>query len=117
MATATIYHNPRCSKSRNTLAILNENNLDVTEVRYLDQPPTKEKLAELCQLMKVQPLQIIRTGESIFKELGLSKKDERSDDEWLDIMIANPKLIERPIVQIGNKAVMGRPPENVLSIL
>lgn len=117
MSKATIYHNPRCSKSRNTLAILQENSVETEEVRYLDTPPNKEKLAELCSILKVKPLEIIRTGEDLFKELGLSKKDEKTDDEWLEIMAANPKLIERPIVVIGDKAVMGRPPENVLSII
>jgi arsenate reductase len=117
MTEATIYHNPRCSKSRNTLAILNENNIPVTEVRYLDSPPTKEELAVLCKMMGVKPVDIIRTGEAEFKALGLSKTDDRSDDEWLDILVKTPKLIERPIVRIGDKAVMGRPPENVLSII
>ncbi|WP_029407552.1 arsenate reductase (glutaredoxin) [Thiomicrorhabdus sp. Milos-T2] len=117
MKSATIYHNPRCSKSRNTLKILNENNININEVRYLENPPSKSELAELCELMKVKPFDIIRTGEALFSELGLTKKDSRSDDEWLDILAANPKLIERPIVRIEDKAVMGRPPENVLDIL
>lgn len=117
MTVATIYHNPRCSKSRNSKALLEENGVDITEVRYLDTPPTKEKLAELCNLMNMAPLEIIRTGEALFKELGLTKADDRSDSEWLEIMIKNPKLIERPIVQVGNKVVIGRPPENVLSII
>lgn len=117
MKSATIYHNPRCSKSRNTLKILNDNNIDINEVRYLDNPPSKQELAELCELMDVRPFDILRTGEALFTELGLTKKDLRSDDEWLDILVANPRLIERPIVKIGNQAVMGRPPENVLDIL
>lgn len=117
MKSATIYHNPRCSKSRNTLKILDDNNIDINEVRYLDNPPSKQELAELCELMNVRPFDILRTGEALFTELGLTKKDLRSDDEWLDILVANPRLIERPIVKIGNQAVMGRPPENVLDIL
>lgn len=117
MKSATIYHNPRCSKSRNTLKILNDNNIDINEVRYLDNPPSKQELAELCELMDVRPFDILRTGEALFTELGLTKKDLLSDDEWLDVLVANPRLIERPIVKIGNQAVMGRPPENVLDIL
>lgn len=117
MTKATIYHNPSCSKSRNTMAILEENNVDINEVRYLDNPPTKQELAKLCSLMKVSPLDIIRTGEDLFKELGLSKATAKSDDEWLAVMIDNPKLIERPIVRIGDKVVIGRPPENILNIL
>ncbi|MEA1988369.1 MAG: arsenate reductase (glutaredoxin) [Pseudomonadota bacterium] len=117
MKSATIYHNPRCSKSRNTLSILNENGFDVTEVRYLETPPSNIDLKELCQLMNKAPLEIVRIGESLFKELGLSKTDNKSDDEWLKILAQNPKLIERPIVKIGDKAIIGRPPENVLQIM
>ncbi|BCN93372.1 arsenate reductase (glutaredoxin) [Thiomicrorhabdus immobilis] len=115
--SAVIYHNPRCSKSRNTLQILNENGYQVDEIRYLENPPNKQELAELCELMKVTPLEIVRTGEDLFTELGLTKQDKRSDDEWLAILVENPKLIERPIVRVGNKAIMGRPPENVLEII
>ncbi len=115
--TATIYHNPRCSKSRNTLNILQEHDLEIREVRYLDTPPSKEELKQLCDLLNKKPVEIIRTGETLFKELGLDKNDDRSDDEWLNILVNNPKLIERPIVKINGKAVIGRPPENVLSII
>lgn len=114
---ATIYHNPRCSKSRNTLELLQEHDLEIQEVRYLDTPPSKEELKQLCELLAKKPIEITRTGESLFKELGLDKNDDRSDDEWLDILVNNPKLIERPIVKINNQAVIGRPPENVLSII
>jgi arsenate reductase len=94
MTEATIYHNPRCSKSRNTLSILTENNISVTEVRYLDSPPTKEELAELCKMMGVKPFDIIRTGEAEFKALGLSKTEDRSDDEWSD-------LFQHTIMKLG----------------
>jgi len=114
---ATIYHNPRCSKSRSTLKILQEHDAQISEVRYLENPPSKETIKTLCTLMDVKPFEIIRTGEALFKELGLTKQDQRSDDEWLEILTANPKLIERPIVQVGDQAVMGRPPENVLELL
>lgn len=114
---AIIYHNPRCSKSRNTLKLLTENGIGVTEIRYLETPPTAEKLADLCEKLNITPMELIRTGESLFKELGLSKKDQRTDNEWLTILANNPKLIERPIVEIENKAVLGRPPENVLEII
>lgn len=117
MQSAKIYHNPRCSKSRNSLQILLDHQIEVEEIRYLETPPTKEELKELCQLMHTTPLAIMRTGESLFKELGLSKQDQRSDDEWFEILVKNPKLIERPIVKIGEQAVMGRPPENVLNLI
>lgn len=117
MTKATIYHNPRCSKSRNSLQLLTENGVDVDEVRYLDTPPNIDELSELCRLMGVKPVEIVRSGENLFKELGLSVKDSRSDNEWLEILVEHPQLLERPIVRVGNKAVMGRPPENVLSLL
>lgn len=113
---ATIYHNPRCSKSRNTLKRLEEKGVTVHEVRYLETPPDKQTLKVLCEMMGKSPFEIVRTGEALFKELGLSKSDPRSDDEWLEILTKNPKLIERPIVRIGDRAVMGRPPENVLTL-
>lgn len=117
MKSATIYHNPRCSKSRNALSILNENGFHITEVRYLETPPSSAELKELCKLMNKTPLEIVRTGESLFKELGLNKSDNKTDDEWLQVLAQNPKLIERPIVKIGDKAIMGRPPENILLIM
>jgi len=117
MPIADIYHNPRCSKSRSSLALLKEKGIEVNEVRYLDTPPNSDKLAELCRLMKVSPIDIMRTGETLFKELGLDKNDHLSDQEWIQIMVQNPKLIERPIVQLGNNVVIGRPPEKILDIL
>ncbi|GAB6034327.1 arsenate reductase (glutaredoxin) [Galenea microaerophila] len=114
---ATIYHNPRCSKSRQTYQILDEAGLDIEEIRYLDNPPTVEELDQLCQAMGVEPIEITRTKEALFKALELSKDDVRSRKEWLQILVENPRLIERPIVKIGDQVVMGRPPENVKAIL
>ncbi len=116
MVKAVIYYNPSCSKSRDSLAILKEKGLDIEEVRYLDSPPSKEMLAELCQMMNLKPREIIRSGETLFKELGLNQNDEKTDNEWLDLLVSNPQLIERPIVRVGDKAIMGRPPENILKI-
>lgn len=113
MNQVTIYHNPRCSKSRQSLQILQQKDVDIQEIRYLENPPTLEELDALCEAMNVEPQQIIRTGEALFKELGLSKNDQRPRNEWLEIMVKNPKLIERPIVKLGNKVVIGRPPEAV----
>lgn len=117
MTNLTIYHNPRCSKSRQTKAILDDKGLDYTIVEYLNEPPTADKLKLILGMLGKPPIEVIRTGETLFKELGLTKKDERSDDEWIDIMVANPKLIERPIVVNGNQAALGRPPEDVEAIL
>lgn len=116
MSKATIYHNPRCSKSRQTRSLLEENGYEIEEIRYLETPPSKQQLAEFCSKMDKTPLEIMRVKEALFKELGLSVKDERSDDEWFEIMVSNPKLIERPIVVIEQRVAMGRPPENIKSI-
>lgn len=117
MKQATIYHNPRCSKSRQTLQILQDNGININEVRYLESPPSVDELDALCQAMNIAPQELIRTGESLFKELELSLNDDRSRKEWLVILTDNPKLIERPIVKVGHQVVIGRPPENVLTIL
>lgn len=114
---ATIYHNPRCSKSRETYKILEDAGLEIEEIHYLDNPPSVEELDQLCLAMNVEPLAITRTKEALFKELGLDKNDQRSREEWLKILVQNPRLIERPIVKIGEKVAMGRPPENIKAIL
>ena len=115
--STTIYHNPRCSKSRQTLALLKENGIDPTVIEYLNTPPSPKELKTICEKLCLEPTQIIRTKESLFKEMALSLKDDRSNDEWLEILAANPKLIERPIVVKGDKAVLGRPPENVHQLI
>ena len=115
MAAITIYHNPRCSKSRQTKALLGERELDVVE--YLKDPPSVEELDRLSKALGVEPLEITRTKEPTFRELGLSESDERSRSEWLQLLHENPILIERPIVVHGGKVAIGRPPENVLRIL
>ncbi|MGE4500197.1 MAG: arsenate reductase (glutaredoxin) [Hydrogenovibrio sp.] len=117
MKHAIIYHNPRCSKSRQTRTLLEENGFEIEEVRYLDTPPTVETLDTLCDLLGVAPTEIVRTGEAEFNALGLSLKDNATNRQaWLEILHQHPKLIQRPIVRIGDKAVIGRPPENVLSL-
>ena len=112
-----IYHNPRCSKSRKTLALLEKRGAAPEVVEYLKDPPSPEELAELCRALGKRPLEILRVKEKRFAELGLSVKDERPDAEWFRILSENRILIERPIV-VGKKGVaIGRPPENVLSVL
>ncbi len=110
-----IYHNPRCSKSRQTLQLIKEANKNVEIVEYLNTPPAEEELKYVLALLGVSPEQLLRKNEEIYKEKYKGKT--YSDDEWIGIMIENPKLIERPIVVDGDKAVLGRPPENVLSLL
>ena len=111
----TIYHNPRCTKSRQTLALIEEKGANFVVKEYLKNPPTKDELKQVVELLAIKPFDLIRKGEADYKENFKGK--DLSDDEWLDAMITYPKLIERPIVIHENKAVIGRPPENVLNIL
>ena len=113
----TLYHNPRCSKSRQALALLQERGIKPQVIEYLKQPPTADELLALCARMKLRPVQLIRVKEARFKELGLSLDDKRSDAEWCRLLSENPVLIERPIVVHGSQAALGRPPEKVLEIL
>lgn len=85
-------------------------------VRYLESPPTVAELDRICSLLELEPTAIVRSGEKLFGELGLALNDERSRREWLDILVAHPRLIERPIVVRGDRAVIGRPPETVLEL-
>ncbi len=110
-----IYHNARCSKSRQTLALIAENDSEVEIVNYLDTPPTVAELKELLKKLDMKPFDLIRKGEAIFKENFKGKA--HTDTEWIKIMTENPKLIERPIVVKGDEAILGRPPENVKHLL
>jgi arsenate reductase len=111
----TIWHNPRCSKSRSTLGILEEHGVSPQVVKYLDEAPTRAQLEDvLVKLGTDDPVAIARRGEDRWKELGLDGADR---DTVLDALAANPVLIERPIVVKGDRAVIGRPPENVLALL
>ncbi len=114
--TVTIYHNPRCSKSRATLALLEEQGMTPKIVDYLKEPPSAAELKRILKKLGLKPRDIIRKGESVYAELGLKDKDLK-DDELLALMVENPILIERPIVVSGEKAAIGRPPESVLKIL
>ncbi len=109
-----ILHNPKCSKSRSALELLTAKGVDVEVVEYLKTPPSVDELKEICSLLNVDPKQIIRTKEDLFKELGLSLDE---DQDWFQVLAENPKLIERPIVCYNGKAAIGRPIENVLGIL
>ncbi len=110
-----IYHNPRCSKSRQGLEILENSGEEFEVIKYLDTIPFKEELTEIINLLNITPIQLIRKNEKIWKEEFKGK--EMSDDEIIQAMLDNPKLIERPIVINGNKATIGRPPENISEII
>lgn len=110
-----IYHNPRCTKSRQTLGLLHKRGEKPEIIEYLKDTPSKEEMKAIIEMLGVTPEALIRKGEEIYKLKFKTKK--LTDDEWINVMIAHPKLIERPIVTKNNKAVIGRPPENVLKIL
>ncbi len=111
-----IYHNPRCSKSRQTLHLLEERDLTAEVVEYLKTPPNCKELGEILDMLGLEPRQLMRTKETEYKELGLDD-DALSREQLIEAMVANPKLIERPIVINKGKAAIGRPPETVLDIL
>ena len=114
--TITIYHNPRCTKSRETLALLKQHGIEPRIIEYLKATPSALELKGIARKHGLKPRDIVRDTETRYAELGL--KDRKvSDDELLALISANPILLQRPIVVNGNKAAIGRPPENVLSIL
>lgn len=116
MTELTFYHNPRCSKSRAALELLEGRGLSPTIVRYLETPPTAAELKSLVKKLDIAPRQLLRTGEDEYKQLNLADAG-LSDDQLIDAMAAHPRLIERPILIAGDRAAVGRPPEKVLEIL
>ena len=116
MSDFIIYHNPRCSKSRQTLEILTKQNVDTEIVLYLETPPSAEEVTSILQKLGLSSRDIIRKGEEEYKLLNI-KDQSLTENELIVFMSENPKLIERPIVVKDDKAIIGRPPENVLSLL
>ena len=116
MSEVTIYHNPGCSKSRQTLALLAENGIQPRVVHYLDTPPSLSELRELLQLLELDARGLLRTKEAPYAELNLADA-AISEDDILQAISTNPILLERPIIVCGDRAVIGRPPENVLELL
>lgn len=111
-----IDHNPRCRKSRESLAILEEAGVEIEIVRYLDDPPTADELDGILRRLDLDPTELMRKGETLYRELGLRERS-LARDEAIRLMVENPKLIERPIVVDGDRAVIGRPPERVRELL
>jgi arsenate reductase (glutaredoxin) len=114
--SVTIYHNPKCSKSRQTLELLSAKGITPTIIEYIKNPPTVEKLKEILSQLGIMPRDLMRKKEDIYKELELGIVS-LSDKDLIDLMVEHPILIERPIVIANGKAVLGRPPEQVLDIL
>ncbi|MBI3545948.1 MAG: arsenate reductase (glutaredoxin) [Gammaproteobacteria bacterium] len=114
--SVTIYHNPRCSKSRQTLALLEQRGIKPKIIEYLATPPSAAEIKHLLKLLDLHPRDLLRTKEDEYRQAQLDDPNV-SDADIIHAMIKYPRLIERPIVVAGNKAALGRPPENVLKIL
>lgn len=116
MPNATIYHNPRCSKSRQTLAILQEHEVSVEIIEYLQTPLDIDLLRNIGSMLNMSPREFMRVKEDIYRDNQLADVTV-TDQQLLEAIVAHPILLERPIVVVDNKAVIGRPPENVLALL
>lgn len=110
-----IYHNPRCSKSRDSYNYLKDKNINLEVIEYLKTPFTKEDIQSILKKLKIEAKELIRKNETIFKDNFKNK--ELTENEWIDAMLKYPKLIERPIIVLGDRAVIGRPKENIDSLL
>lgn len=110
-----LFHNPRCSKSRQALQILEDKNETIEIVKYLDNPPTEQELKQLIELLGIDPIELVRKNEAVWKENYKNKN--LTNEELIKAMVSNPKLIERPIAIKGTQAVIGRPPEKILNLL
>ena len=115
MQNIQIWHNPKCSKSRAAMELLENKNIDANVVKYLEQTPTKEQLKDVLSKLKITAKELLRTGEDVYKELNL--KDINDEETLIEIMTKNPILIERPIIIKGDKAVIARPIENLEDLL
>ena len=111
-----ILHNPRWSKSRQTLAILSENGIDVDIIEYLKDVPSEKTLRQIINILGIKPRELLRKGEVVYKENNLRRED-LTDDDLIQFMLDNPILIESPIVYDDKRAVIGRPPDNVLKLI
>jgi len=116
LSDVTIYHNPRCSKSRQTLELIRSHGIEPRIIFYLESPPTADELDEILNRLSMEATELIRTSESIYAELNPDQL-ELSRAAAIELMVANPRLIQRPIVVVDDKAIIGRPPEDVERIL
>ena len=116
LSNFTIYHNPRCSKSRLTLELLKDKGIDPKVILYLETPPSEKELVLILKRLNMEAKELLRKGEAEFKEQNLSDAS-KSEEDIIQAMVHFPKLMERPIVIYGDRAVIGRPPENVLKII
>jgi arsenate reductase len=117
MSDVRIYHNPSCSKSRGALDILNERGVDADVVRYLDTPPDRATLEEILDAIDDEPQALVRTDDQKFKAAGLSKTDVATREQVVDVLLAHPEVMQRPVVFVGKRAVIARPSDRVLELL
>jgi len=115
MNKITLWHNPKCSKSRNAANLLEERGIEAEVVKYLETPPSKEKIKEILKMLGISARELMRTKESIYKELGL--KEVKDEGKLIEAMVKYPKLIERPIVIKEGKAAIGRPIEKIIALI
>jgi len=115
MQDVKIWHNPRCSKSRNAAALLEERGVEAEVVKYLETPPSREEIVEVLKMLGISARELMRTKEDIYKTLNL--KEESDEEKLIDALAENPKLIERPVVIKDGKAAIGRPIENIIALL
>lgn len=115
MQEITIWHNPKCSKSREAMEIVQDNKCETKVVKYLEESPDKNQIKTLLKMLGISPRELMRTKEDIYKELNL--ENEKSDEALIEAMAKHPKLIERPIIIKGNKAIIGRPTERIAEFL
>jgi len=115
--TVKIYHNPKCSKSRATLQLIQDKGIEPEIILYLDTPPSASELKNIIALLGIDANELVRFKDPAAKELGIKTSDDKTAAAWVKLMISTPKLIERPIVVKGKKAIIGRPPENVNAII
>ena len=115
MQNIQIWHNPKCSKSRAAMELLENKNIDANVVKYLEQNPTKEQIKDVLKKLRISAKELLRTGEDVYKELNL--KDINDEETLIDFMVKNPILIERPIIIKGDKAVIARPIENLSELI
>jgi arsenate reductase len=117
MSDVTIFHNPSCSKSRGALEILDQKGVDATIVKYLDTPPDRATIERILDAIDDEPQALVRTGDPKFKAAGLTKDDVKTRQQVVDVLLAHPEVMERPVVFVGKKAVIARPSERVLELL
>jgi len=113
----TIFHNPSCSKSRGALDLLNQQGVDPRIVRYLDTPPDRATIERILDAIGDPPQALVRTGDQKFKDAGLTRDDVATREQVIDVLLAHPEVMERPVVLVGERAVIARPSERVLELL